>query len=79
MTYAELKKQTEGQSLPLAATNEHGENVIIDHRTDKWMYGPENWERPYFHVTTAQHNGWARINLIYADGATDELYQRSNK
>jgi hypothetical protein len=79
MTYAELKTLTEGKILPLVATNEHGENVIVDHRIDRWSYEDSAWERPNFIVTTAQHNGWTRINLIYEDGSSDELYQRSNK
>ncbi len=78
MTYADLKKLTEGKELPLAATNEHVENVIIQHFVDKWSYEDLKWERPYFHVTAAQHNGWARINLIYEDGSFEEMYQRGN-
>lgn len=76
MTYAELKKLTEGKTLPLTAKNEDGENQIISHGTDKWTYAEETWNRNFFKITTAQHNGWTRINLIYEDGATEELYQK---
>ena len=76
MTYANLKKLTEGHDLPLASTNEHGENVIIEHFVDRWNYEDLNWERPHFRISTAQHNGWTRINFIYEDGAHDELYKK---
>ena len=78
MTYAELQKLTDGKKLPLCAKNDDGENVIIEHRIDHWSYGEQEWERPYYLLTTAQNNGWTRINHIYADGSMDELYQRGN-
>lgn len=69
MTYAELKKLTEGKELPLAATNESGENVIIGHRTDIWTYEETTWNRNYFETITAQHNGWTRHSFYYEDGS----------
>lgn len=68
MTYKKLKELTNGKQLPVAGVNEDGENVIIQHRTAR--------ERNYFRLTTAQHNGWTRVNIIYEDGSTEELYQK---
>lgn len=69
MTYQELKELTKGQTLPLSGKNTSGENVIIEHRIPKQG-------QQYFQLTTAQHNGWTRINYIYEDGSTDELYSK---
>ena len=77
MTYQYLMARTYGKPMPLAGKNIDGENVIIEHRTEKWSYGEESWERNYFQVTTAQHNGWTRINLLFEDGSHEELYQKS--
>lgn len=76
MTYAKLAKRTEGHTLPLAGTNEDGENVIIDRGCDKWSYAGDSWERNFFKLTTAQHNGWTRVNFVYEDGSTDEFYTK---
>lgn len=67
MTYQEIKQLCQGKHLPTTAKNEDGENVIIEQGCD---------EMNFFKLTTAQNNGWARINLIYEDGSTDELYQK---
>ena len=76
MTYNELEKLTEGKKLPFAGKNESGENVIIDRGCDRWSYRGEAWEKNFFKLTTAQSNGWVRINFVYDDGSTDELYQK---
>lgn len=76
MTYLELKKLTAGYQLPIAGKNEHGENVIIQHMTDKWSYNGATWERKYFQLTTAQNNGWTRHNFIYEDGDSEEFYTK---
>lgn len=76
MTYKELKQFTEGKCFPLCGKNQDGENIIIQHRTEKCSYGEKTWKRNYYQVTTAQHNGWTRINLIWEDGTHDEIYQK---
>ena len=68
MTYQELAKATENQQLPLSAINEHGENVVIEHRDYR--------EQKHFKLTTAQRNGWCRINYIYEDGSLETTYLR---
>ena len=30
----------------------------------------------YFRLTTAQHNNWCRINIIYENGSTEEWYEK---
>ena len=77
MTYKELQSLTESMSLPVAGTNDSGENVIVEHHIDKWTYDDESWERRYFKLTTAQHNGWTRHNYIYEDGDCEEFYSKS--
>lgn len=79
MTYQELKTLTEGKSFPIAGKNEDGEIVIIRHCTDTIRYRDEAWDRNYFHLQTAQHNGWTRHNFIYENGGSEEFYSRSNK
>lgn len=76
MTYKELNRLCKDKSLPITAKNEDGENIIIERGCDKWSYGSDHWERNFFKIVTAQHNGWTRINFIYEDGTTEELYQR---
>lgn len=67
MTYAELKKATNGKTFPLAGKNSDGENVIVEHGQD---------EQKFFKLTTSQKNGWLRINYIYEDGTSEELYEK---
>lgn len=55
-------------NLPLTAENEDGEPVIIEARD----FG----EGPVFMVSTAQENGWMRINYYHADGTVEETYKR---
>lgn len=50
------------------ATNDNGEFVIIE-------AGSNDGDR-YFRLTTAQHNGWTRINYIYESGTREELYRK---
>lgn len=77
MTYQELKTLTEGKSFPIAGKNEDGENVIISHCTDVIRYCGKEWDRNYFHLMTAQTNGWTRHNCIFENGHTEEFYERS--
>ena len=78
MTYCELQSICHGKQLPIVATNEDGENVIIAHGCQHWTYRDIKLDRPYFELTTAQHNGWTRHNLVFKDGATEEFYERRN-
>lgn len=74
MTYREIKSLCMGRHLPIAATNEDGENVIIEQGSERWTYENEKWERHFFKLSTAQHNGWTRINMYFDDNQTDEFY-----
>ena len=64
MTYQELSRLCKGKRLPICGTNEDGENIIIEQGCG------------FFKLTTAQHNGWTRINYICRDGSSDELYKK---
>lgn len=75
MTYQQIKTLCNGKNLPIAAQNEDGENVIIKHGCDKWTYKEESWERNFFELVTAQHNGWTRHNIIFENGSTEEFYE----
>lgn len=68
MTFSELMELTKNHTLPLGATNEEGEFVILE-------AGTRDGER-YFRLTTAQHNGWCRINYVYEDGTVEELFEK---
>lgn len=76
MTYQEIKTLCNGKSLPIAAQNEDGENVIIEQGIETLSYQNESWKRHFFRLFTAQHNGWTRINMLFEDGQSDEFYQR---
>lgn len=87
MTYAELKqnfkehfttiarKNEVGESLLMAAKNEYGENVIIAHGTQQWSYNGKSWYENFFKISTAQHNGWTRHNMIFENGNAEEFYE----
>ena len=64
MTYKELQQLVKYHELPVCGKNEDGENVIVEHGNC------------YFKVTTAQNNGWTRINVYHANGTTEETYQK---
>ena len=66
--FDELKCLTQGKILPVAYRNIDLEVVIIE-------YGITNGER-FFRVTTAQHNGWCRINTYWESGTTEETYRK---
>ena len=68
MTFRELMELTKNHTLPIDATNDEGEFVIIE-------AGTRDGER-YFRLTTAQHNGWCRINYVYEDGTVEELFEK---
>lgn len=58
------------EDLPLAAENEDGEAVILQ------IAGTDERGDPIFEMTTAQSNGWLRINYYYRDGTVEETYKR---
>ena len=64
MNYSEIKELVGEQMLPLSATADSGEDVIIE--------GGDNCYR----LTTLQNNGWLRINEFYEDGTITETYER---
>lgn len=64
MTYKELRRLCFGKHLPIVATNEDGENIIIERG------------KGFYRLTAAQHNGWARINTVYEDGTSEETYSK---
>lgn len=69
MSYEEIKELVKNEKMPISATNENGENVIIEQgRTADDIH--------YFQLTTIQENDWCRINCYYADGTIDETYDR---
>ena len=68
MTFNELAWFTKGANFPAAAVNADGENVII-------RMGEDCGEK-FFEVTTAQHNGWTRINYIWEDGTREEMFKK---
>ena len=68
MSYNELRKLVGGRKLPISATNENGENVIIEE-------GSDNELGHFYRTETAQHNNWCRINYYYENGDTEELYE----
>lgn len=60
---AKLKKQYIGGMITLSSgTNEHGETVIITPTDDG------------FKLTTAQRNGWVRVNQYHWDEGDGSLY-----
>lgn len=64
MTYAQLDRITESRSLPIAGQNNDGEAIVIAKGDG------------FYKLTTAQHNGWNRIEIIYANGDREEHYER---
>lgn len=64
MTYQHLQAITAGKSFPIVGTNSDGEKVIIQRG------------KSLFKLTTAQHNGWTRHNIIRKDGSIEELYEK---
>ena len=67
--YQQLTRLTSGKQLPMVATSSiTGENVLIECGND----GQQN----FYKLTTTQSNGWHRINTYYADGSTDETYEK---
>ena len=77
MTYREIQTLCNGKSLPIAATNQDGENVIIEQGSERWRYQGESWDRHFYKLITAQRNGWTRINMYFDDGVSDEFYTLS--
>ena len=67
--FQQLTRLTNGKVLPMVATSSTtGENVLVERGND----GAQS----FYKLTTTQHNGWHRINTYYADGSTDETYER---
>ena len=69
MTYQELERITKRQTLPLCGKNVDGENVIIEQ-------GKEPGSGNFFRLTTAQDNGWTRINILYENGDREEFFRK---
>lgn len=70
MNYKELSKRIAGFTLPISATNEKGENVIIERGANGGEAGKS------LTVLTSQKNGYVRINTYYEDGSSEELFER---
>lgn len=68
MTFKELEKMTAGKTFPLSAENVDGEPVVIE-------CGKDNDLR-FFKLSTAQTNNWLRVNYIWEDGTTEELFEK---
>lgn len=68
MNYSMIKNLVRGKNLPVSATNENGENVIIEEGSDSEL-------GHFYRTETAQHNNWCRINYYYENGDTEELYE----
>ena len=68
MNYKMLDKQLKNRTLPISATNQDGENVIVECGTNEEM-------GRFYRLTVAQHNGWCRINTYYEDGSYEEEYK----
>lgn len=66
MTFEELDELTKNYDSLIHATNQDGEDVII-----QW-----NKDRTIFTTTTAQSNGWLRINRYHKDGSYEEEYKK---
>ena len=62
--YNELLQKYGYIEEPLVGTNANGENVII------------SIDKKCACTRTLQHNGWQRINIYYADGTSEESYER---
>lgn len=60
----ELMNKADEFTMPYFGENEDGESVMISVNKDNIT------------VTTMQNNGWARENIYYADGLTEELFKR---
>lgn len=68
MTYQEFLELSEGLTFPLYTKNGAGENVIIEHGHDG--------QQGFFKQITSQHNGWTRVNYVYENGSSEELFER---
>lgn len=45
-------------------TDENSNNVIVEVTAD------------YVKLTTMQNNGWAKVNYFWANGTTEEIYEK---
>lgn len=66
--FNKLKRETKGAEFPLLGKNEAGEVTIIYHGVRD--------DREFFKTKSVQSNGWIRVNIYYADGYCEELYER---
>lgn len=73
MTYKEIDKKVKdfGKGMPISATNEDGEDVIIEGGRE-----PKNNNLRFYQLTTVQKNGWLRINVYWEDGTIEEWFDR---
>ena len=74
MTYEDILELIEDtgytiDDLPLTSVNDDGENIIVDR---------EDTEdgQIVLKLSTAQDNGWMRVNYFWPDGTTEEMYER---
>lgn len=68
MTFRELEELTKGKVLPMLGENEDGEAVLIEK-------GCQDGQR-FFKLTTAQHNDWCRVELVWEGGNIEEMYEK---
>lgn len=68
MVYSDIKLLIGSRKLPISATNEKGENVIVSEGEAGGVH--------YYETQTFQSNDWVRTNTYYADGTIDESYDK---
>ena len=74
MTYEDILELIEDtgftvDDLPLTSVNDDGENIVVDR---------EDTEdgQIVLKLSTAQSNGWMRVNYFWPDGTTEEMYEK---
>lgn len=68
MTYKEIKNKVNefDELLPITAVNENNENIVIEEGKEESLH--------FYVITTAQNNGYLRINHYYEDGTVTETF-----
>lgn len=67
--YQQITRLTKGKQLPMVATSTvTNEKVLIEQGKDGVGH--------FYRLTTTQSNRWHRINTYYADGTTEETYEK---
>ena len=67
MTYWDIKRVVQGKA-PTIVENECLENVILEEGRDD--------EGHFYRLTTAQGNGWCRVDHYYETGLITESYEK---